>query len=283
VGPAPHSEGHSHTFVDWNPADKAVERALDAAKKGFRGQATEFLEQAYGAFADAAEQELIMVTGHDVKVQGLRGRAPVEVWSPLVEKTVTSKQLLSKEISSVLDNARALVDCALALRSFINVGIRYAKGPEYILDLLGKINVPKQDHLGLFLAKRNMTVVLKDILEIHVLYLCGNGTGIFDENSKESMEVIIKKLRDIEEAAAKLRKVEIVDNYKASLTQSKSASKRAYMASQLPQQWQPQTTTDPMTGTVTADPSKILGSERRKYGKLWNAKEKEASFGFTLP
>ena len=56
-GPAPHSEGHSHTFVDWNPADKAVERALDAAKKGFRGQATEFLEQAYGAFADAAEQE----------------------------------------------------------------------------------------------------------------------------------------------------------------------------------------------------------------------------------
>ena len=107
--------------------------------------------------------------------------------------------------------------------------------------------------------------------------------GKFGNQLKDKAEENVRSIKEVEAGIAKKRKVEIVDNYKASLILSKSASKRAFMASQLPEEWQPQTAVDPASGKVTSDPAKILEAERNKYHKLWKAQDNEAPFGFALP
>jgi len=90
-GPRPHSEGHPATMTDWSIPNDMVGKALEMAKRGRRSQATEFLDRAYGLFADKAEEELTRVTGFVPQKMCTRGRAPVEVWASLVEKPVISK------------------------------------------------------------------------------------------------------------------------------------------------------------------------------------------------
>ena len=86
----------------------------------------------------------------------------------------------------------------------------------------------------------------------------------------------LTEARALEETVTQERRQEIHRLWKAKLTcNGKTASKRAFAASKLPDDWTPQQCQDdtPLPGgkTITADPVKLLQSERAKYKKLWKA------------
>ena len=81
-GPRPPIDWTEDSMVSYHPAWAAAVTAVAIAKAGNNTLALERVDFAYGSFADAAEEELILTVGQEVTVKGLRGRPPKEVWGP---------------------------------------------------------------------------------------------------------------------------------------------------------------------------------------------------------
>ena len=77
---------------------------------------------------------------------------------------------------------------------------------------------------------------------------------------------------------------EIHREWKGLLTsQGKTASKRAFMATQLPEEWIAKGVLNQTTGVITGDPMAILQHERDRLAELWKAEPTEADFGWQEP
>jgi len=114
-------------------------------------------------------------------------------------------------------------------------------------------------------------------------FLCGVGLADGSLLAEKAADVLSKVIA-VEEVLEKERASEITLGYKSSLLQAnKSAGKRAYMASQLPEEWVPTAVRESDTGEFTADPLKILMAEAAKLKALWNGVESSKVIKYTSP
>ena len=125
------------------------------------------------------------------------------------------------------------------------------------------------------LAKLTLNAIRADFIQ--------NTTNVGSQSwgqVQDESRALTSDARHIEDALDKSRRKEIRSSYKATLTEcGKVATKRAFLATQLPQEIAPRSVTSRHNGVVSTDPSVILDETVHKYSKLWECKPKDHAYG----
>ena len=101
--------------------------------------------------------------------------------------------------------------------------------------------------------------------------------GWCDDDWIPRCDAVVEQIRHVEKELEKERGVEVTAEYRATLLQSNgTASKRAHLATQLPEEWVPAKTKDVRTSVTSADPLKVLQAEK---GETQQAMERRGACG----
>ena len=114
----------------------------------------------------------------------------------------------------------------------------------------------------------------------YIWHAADTGHGYTWQEVADEAAALVKEVSEFEKKLSVHRRKENLSQYKACLTAcGKVATKRAFLASQLPQEVVPSAVVDKDTGFATADPVKVLDATVDKYHKLWQCVDHDVTFG----
>ena len=278
--------------TNWTLVTRMALEALQFAENGDSESSLKWLDQTIVNFADQAEEDIIPMTMSDITKKGTRGRKAKMVWANLFQKNEKERFKLSDDLTMVLENTRKLRDITIDLRCIAN-----SKGVGYDID--GYMDTVKQHKWSHTQEQKDsneydkaaveggsvemrLTARLKIItMKAHFLqHTTTNGHGYTWEEIADNAAALSADVAELEKTLSTARRKEILGEYKACLTAcGKVATKRAFLASQLPQEVVPRDVIDKETGYRTADPVKVLDNTVSKYHKLWHCAEGDVAFG----
>ena len=117
-----------------------------------------------------------------------------------------------------------------------------------------------------------------------IRYEIHGGDSAWNTGLVQRGDSCLNDTRGLVETIEKERRDEVTKCWKGTMANNgTSATKRAFLFTQLPEEWQPSNTTHSQTGLVTADPVEVLMAETKKLGKLWEAGKEKLPFGFSAP
>ena len=276
-----------------------AQTAMQLAVAGHHEAAVWHRDMAYEAFADCAEQELVANTGYDLKVGGLRARELKTVWAPLLERPPRSPidipEVIQEQVRTVhllRDAAHELSDLAArpVEQPLVCESASRQRTVELIQEIHGSIDddsiakaattsheerTSDDDRLLALVGSRSK--IMKNGLELLCLLLRHEDGSPADyqkvhDKMKESLEEVMELADKMDKDKGKAIHVAWAGLVKGS---GRTATKRAFLATQLPAQWRSEAvpTDDVVAGGVSADPLRILQAERDKLDKLWHGKE----------
>ena len=172
----------------------------------------------------------------------------------------------------------------------IAIGSRSREEMKRMSDVLGEVFGLKVDDTMRIEIRQMRTDLTRLILQLdrqwtrHYFSEPDGTSHSIDDEWNARCDEVLQMIRKVDKAMDGERAVEITSEYRATLLQSNgTASKRAHLATQLPDEWVPAKTKDPHTGVVTADPLNVLLAERKRLCTLWLGKDTEAPSGWQEP
>ena len=250
------------------------------------GRALEALGQAFTLFTDHAERELIDITGAEVKKLGTRGKKPKLVKAPLVAKSKPGHQF-NCILTSIIDESRWLrdlaIDTAFAVKeqgSGLNLislhdqlkaretTMSGVQRPEYRVgddDATVQLGI---DAVLIALEEVRQQLAWTLVMAISEIYT-NSDQGWSAGLSKEA-DHALQLARALENQASTVKQGEIHRYWKSSITETgATATKRAFMYTQLPEIVQEQAVLDSLTGVYTAEPTAVLNKAAKALADIW--------------
>ena len=254
-------------------------------------------DYAYGLFADKAELELAAATGTELTVVGTRGRAPMLVWAPIVDAPKPPLLTIPEPVGSRLEKMQALRDLCLQLQNVIS---KFTRGEGELRQHVGSIEeireaimrtVPDATWRTPQEGGDDLNSATKDVIRRYVQALeCAHAAEFACDwyvqgvNTTETArgtilhnlaEHLVSAARDTEEGVERIHAEEVKRAWRKVLTPcGKAAGKRAFLATQLPKTWLPDSAEDEKTGIITGDPVAVVEKHRAKFARMWKAKAK---------
>ena len=296
--------------ADFGSMTQTIATSLGAAIDGDRCTALAGLNAMFGAWCDLAETELEANTGDEQKVHGTRGRCPVYKWAPLIEgdrkKVIQVDNVLVEQlgrIAMVRDQMLNLCGTALAIE----------EGQCLDEELLGDLQETAASTLrcvtppvGSFPSvdpDRNDTLVARDrainwhaTSALSAAYDAVNAVSfaLFQRCHSEEVRAVVRDVRlravAVVEEARNMEAVMEEEEAKIVRTQwqgllrgaTKTTTKRAFQATQLPADWRPEEVEE-SGGLLTADPLRVLQAARDKLNKMWFGGDSPGNLGDLEP
>ena len=234
-------------------------------------------------------------TSSELKKAGTRGRQAMTVWANLVQQNPRAGFELAPQLTAALDHVRLLVDVSIDAKVVAN-NCGASGDIDEVLNRMAAISKltmvqPKPSEvydqhamdLGTEINKLWKKLTLVVVATHFVKYRSLNNQGSSEHTwttVTEQIGGLATQLHDLEAALSKHRKDEVHGKYKHVLSPcTKVASKRAFLAADLPVEIRPQTIIDGATGKETADPYEILDNTTAKYKEMWKCTDKKAPAG----
>ena len=265
--------------VGWDVVGHLMATAREAVGVDADEELQMKVDEAYAAFANAAELAIVAATGAEVAKLGCRAARPRAVWHSVLPEKV-------EEQGFPLDGVLHAFRNALSQAYRIHSQPRVLEDDLAILEetervLMFDVAVGGGEEVNRI--RNKVTDVVGDMIDGYGRLMRGEGRRLGEVKDREvCLEALTTEVDNRLEELLKEERRQSTKSWEDWLRKDvDKGARNAHQFSKIPTQCLPTAVKD-AKGTISSDPEKLLDAQRRKYQELWGAADKPVRYAWPV-